>query len=415
MKTALFLLLMAVSMISSSAQSTFARQGTLDLRGYDFSEGPLKLEGEWEFFMSELMDPAELQQSNVPPDYINFPGTWNELSKSRKPGEGFATYHLKILINAKEPLALEIPQIYSSYKMWINGKVVAENGIVGNTAENSKPQWLPQTVAIPVEGPGLDIVLQIANYHHAKGGIREDVWLGTENQMFSKRSIAVGSNIFLMGSLIVLTMLFMLLYFIIKNDVGALFFAALCLTWAVRAGYSNLYVMNSFFPDFPWTIGLKIEYITLYLTMIWAVYLVNHIFSHDGSNIFKYLFVGCNAIFSALTLFVSPALFTQFLPVYLSFAGILLIYIIYVLLHAVIYERRGVWFIVSCFMVGVVVFAYDIVSYQAFAHFNALLINSGYVIMFLLMGAGLSLKLGWIRKDMAARDMLTFEDLYGRK
>jgi hypothetical protein len=64
-------------------------------------------------------------------------------------------------------------------------------------------------------------------------------------------------------------------------------------------------------------------------------------------------------------------------------------------------------------MVGVIVFGYDIISYQAFADFNPILINTGYVVMFLLMGTGLSLKLELIKKNSQRQDMLTYEDLYG--
>jgi hypothetical protein len=408
-------LLFLAASLSSYGQSTFARQGVLDLSGYDFQQGPVRLQGECEFFMSELLLPDQIHDSNVAIDYINFPGTWNELSKSRRPGEGFATYHLKIVLSGPSRLALEIPQIYSNYSLWANGKLVAQNGVVAKTPEASVPQWRPQTVAFAVDGKTLDIVLQISNFHHDKGGIREDIWLGTEDQLHSKRSIAVASNLFLMVSLVILAIGFLIVFSVIRNDREALLFAALCLTWALRSGYSNLYVMNFFFPDFPWTIGVKIEYITLYLTMIWAVLLVNEVFPDDGSQIFKYLFVSCNAIFTVVTIGATPALFTQFLPVYLSFAGILLLYIIYVLLHAIIYERRGVWLIVSCFMVGVIIFAYDIISYQTLTHFNAVLINSGYIIMFLLMATGIALKLGWIKKNVHAGDMLTFDDLYGGK
>jgi hypothetical protein len=406
-------LLCATSCLYSYAKPTYARRGLLDLRQYDFRDGAVKLEGEWEFYMSQLLQLDEITSVAPVKDYLEFPDTWNERSESHKPGHGYATYHLRIFITSPEALAIELPHMYSNYKLWINNDLVASNGEVGDSEHTSVPQWVPQTIPYHAQSDTLDFVLQVSNFHHAKGGIRENIFLGTESSLMSKRTISVTSNVALMVTITVLAIAFVLIYFIIKQDRAALYFAALCLTWGVRAGFSNLYIVNSVFPGFPWEVAVKIEYITLYLTMIWAVTFISSVFSQDVSQMFKYLFVGCNVIFTGITLFLSPSLFTQFLPVYLSFSVILLLYIIYVLLHAVIYDRTGVWFIVSCFMMGVIVFAYDIISYQAFAQFNSILINTGYVLMFLLLALGLTFKLELIKRNAGRQDMLTFEDLYG--
>jgi hypothetical protein len=407
------LLLLIVTCVNSYSKPTYARRGVLDLRQYDFNDGGVKLEGEWEFYMSQLLEPDAIHASAQTTDYLQFPATWNDLSESRRPGEGYATYHLRVFVTSPESLAIELPHMYSNYKLWINNQLIAYNGTVGNSPESSIPQWLPQTVPYHAESDTLDFVLQISNFHHAKGGIREDITLGKEKSMMSKRAISVTSNLALIISIVILAITFILIYFIVKQDRASLYFAALCLTWAVRAGFSNLYVVTSFFPDFPWELAVKVEYVALYLTMICAVSFISSVFPHDVSQMFKYLFIACNIIFAGITVFLSPSLFTQFLPVYLSFAAILLLYIIYVLVHAIVYERNGVWFIVSCFMVGVIVFAYDIISYQAFAHFNSVLINTGYVAMFILLALGLTFKLELIKAGGGRQNMLTYEDLYG--
>jgi hypothetical protein len=413
LKNLVCLLLCAASCLYAYAKPTYARRGVLDLRQYDFQDGSVKLEGEWEFYMSQLLELDRIASLAPAKDYLEFPDTWNARSDSHKPGQGYATYHLRVFVTSPEALAIELPHMYSNYRLWVNNELVAFNGQVGNSEATSVAQWIPQTVSYHAQTDTLDFVLQISNFHHAKGGIREHIFLGTETSLMNKRTISVTSNVGLMITITILGIAFVLIYFIVKQDRAALYFAALCLTWGVRAGFSNLYIVNSVFPDFPWELAVKIEYITLYLTMIWAVAFISNVFSHDVSQMFKYLFIGCNIIFTCISVFLSPSLFTQFLPVYLSFSVILLLYIVYVLLHAVIYDRTGVWFIVSCFMVGVIVFAYDIVSYQAFAEFNSILINSGYVLMFLLLALGLTFKLEIIKRNAGRQDMLTFEDLYG--
>jgi hypothetical protein len=397
---------------SSAAQSNQARQGIIDLRQFDFQENRhVALAGEWKLYMSALIPAGSFENTiQQPGDFAPFPSAWNEFSKSLKPGKGYATYHLTILAKQGN-YALEIPHFYSSYKMWLNSELIAANGEVGNTPELSKPQWLPQTVLLEAKTDTLHLVIHVSNFDHAKGGIRENILLGTRQDLKFKRTVAVNSNIVLFCTLIITSIVFIFV-FLLKQGRSSLYFSALCFTWAVRSLFSNLYLATFYFPDFPWQVGVQIEYISLYLTMIWAILFLSSLFPEDVKSLVKYFFVGCNCFFVVFTLFTSAALFTQFLPVYLSFCLMLLVYIIYVIIHAVVYERNGVWLIVSCIMIGVVVFAYDLSAYQGLAALNPIIINIGYIGMFMLMATCLGFKFGFLKRSVN-RDILTYDDLYG--
>lgn len=409
------LLLLVLFSISASAQQSKARSGLLDLRSYNFADnGNAALEGEWEFYMSQLLSPTDFSDS-LPKDYIIFPNTWNEVSKALKPGNGFATYKLKVLLPSREKLSIELPHFYSNYKLWVNGKLTAENGIVGTSAEMSHPEWRPQTVAIPIADT-LDIVIQVSNFHHAKGGIRENILLGSSDNLTAKRNTSTIMNVVAVSVLFVVAAGFILLFFFVKSEKAALYFAALAITWAVRSCFSNLYLINSLFPDLlTWEISVKIEYLTLYGTMVWALLFLHAQFRQDVSQIFKYVFVSSNILFCAFTIIANASLYTQFLPVYLSFALLLLIYILYVVIHAVIYERPGVWLIVTAIVLGVVIFGYDLGSYQGLSDYNSIFINTGYLLIFLLLGFSLSMQLGFFKRGYARKDMLTYDDLYGTR
>jgi hypothetical protein len=363
--------------------------------------------------MSDLISPDSFKSESIVKDYINFPTTWNETSKSLNPGKGFATYHLKIFITAPQKLALEVPHFYSNYILWINKEIISQNGEVGTTKDSSKPQWLPKTVLLPVNNDTLDVVIQVSNFHHAKGGVRENIILGSPEHLIFKRKIAVNSNLILAGGLATIAITFLILHFFVKSNTASLYFAALSITWAIRTIFSNLYIFTAYFPELPWELCVKIEYITLYLTMIWSIYFLAHLFPEDVNNLFKYFFITCNVIFTLFTVFSEAALYTQFLPVFLSFCLATILYVIYMLIRAVIYEREGVWFIVSCIMLGITMFAYDLVAYQGMASFNVVITNGGYLAMFLLMSICLIYQFGFLKRNSRNSDMLTYEDLYG--
>ena len=413
MKTTIWLFCLFSFFHSATAQTNLARRGTLDLRQYNFAEnGYIPLNGEWELYMSRLIPPANFSlNAQIPVDYVPFPATWDENSKSLKPGKGFATYHLRLLVKSQK-FSLELPHFYSAYSIWINDKLIAKNGIVGTTEENSQPQWLPQTVDFTATSDTLDLVMHVSNFTHAKGGIRESILLGQPEELQFKRTIAVNSNLVLSCSLAGLALAFVFVYLFKKQEVAALHFAMLAFTWAVRSLFSNLYIVTSYFPDFRWELCVKIEYTCLYMTMIWAIFFLSSLFPQDVNKLFKYLFVVCNLIFILFTLFFDAWLYTQFLPVYLSFCLVLLLYVIYVLIHAVVYERQGVWLIVSCIMLGVVIFSYDLSAYQGLTAFDPIIINLGYVVMFFLMAVCLSFQFGFLKRS-TNRDVLTYDDLYG--
>lgn len=395
-------------------QSVFVKQGVLDLRSWNFEEqGSVDLSGEWEFYMSQLIPPDSFATINNVKDYVYVPSTWDEISKLLQPGKGYATYHLKILLGNPKELALEMPHFYSSYTLWINKTLVSSNGQVGTTKNTSIPQWLPKTITLPVFKDTLDVVIHASNFHHAKGGVKSNLILGLPSDLQLKRQVAVSSNLVMIGTLSLFSITFLLIFLFYKRDKAALYFALFCLTWAVRGVFSNLYLLTSVYPDMSWELSVKIEYITLYMAMVWSLFFLSHIFTADVNDMFKYFFTGCNAIFAICTIFTEASLYTQFLPVYLSFTLILLLYSVYVVIRAVVYERDGVWLIVSCIMTGVIVFAYDLIAYQGIAYFNAIITNLGYLTMFSLLAICLFYQLGMLKRSSRTRDILTYEDLYG--
>lgn len=387
----------------------------LDLRDWNFKvNGPIALKGEWEFFMSELISPDTFLSTGVAdPDVIEFPSTWNDLNKTRTPGFGYATYHTKILVKEGTSLALEFPHFYTSYAFWINGELVSKNGKVGKQESDAVPQYLPRTVPFKTSRDTLDVVIQISNFFHAQGGLRENIIIGDHDDMVFKRNVAVNTHLVMFGILFAIATIFGLLFILSKRQTSLVYFFGLCITWGVRSLFSNQYLAINFWPDFSWELAAKIEYISLYLVMIWAILFVSSLFRGDSNAIFKYLFCFCNAVFILLTIFFKAATYTQFLPVYLSFCAVLLLYIIYVLVRALLSEKAGALMMVLCIFMGVLVFAYDLIAYQGMATYNPIIIATGYVIMFLLMATALMYHLGFLKKSSKSGNMLTYEDLYG--
>lgn len=399
--------ILSLSWLGAVAQPV-AQHGVLDLRQVNLKTEKVALNGEWHFVKNKLVPPQQITYK--PDEFRYFPKIWNE---NQATGQGYATYAVQVVVN-EEPreLALEIPQWYSSYSLWINGQLIARNGEVGTTKAETVPQWKPQTVSFSIPHDTLKIVLQIANFHHFKGGAKDPLYLGSSELLQQQRAMATASNMVEVAVLGVLALAFLLVYLFSGRKKVIMYFALLCLTWAVRGGFSDLYLVVALFPDFDWNTLVRIEYLTLFFTMIWAILFLARIFPKEDNKIVKYALVGSNSLFAGFTLVTQPVVFTQWLPVYLSFCGVLLVYGALIVLRAWVNERIGATFLTVSILLGVMIFSYDVLSYEGFFVHNPIVFSVGYILIFSIMSIVLLLHLNIIKSRPRSSSVLTYEELY---
>lgn len=404
-------LLLLLPGVRINANPMSAKEGVLDVHTLDLSKNRVSLAGGWIFWDNQLVSSEHVfNQEN--PRFVQFPSPWNKVRASGN-GIGFATYGLKVVAPPEaKSLALEIPQIYSSYTLWVNDQIIAQNGRVGTTATESIPQWMPQTVSFTNPGDTIRIVLQIANFHHHTGGSKDPIYLATSDLLQLQRSTSVTANLIESCVLTLIAIGFLLTFLLGERKAVILFFALLCITWALRVGFSNLYIFIAFMPDFNWNAMIRIEYITLFLTMIWAILFLSLVFPREESRIIKSLLVGVNVLFTAYALLATPLAFTKWLPVYLSTSAALLLFGVYVVLRAWVNQRIGSTHVAVSIFLALLVFGYDVFAFKGYFDYNPLLFSVCYIIIFSLMSVVLLLHLNILKGKEKARSILTYQDLY---
>ncbi len=399
----------------SVAVTTLAQEsptpGIIDASSFDFNENRLLLNGNWIWYDAKLLTPADLDnQQGVP---VEFPSTWNDKRKSGS-GQGYATYQLTVVLKDNfDNLSIDIPQIYSSYILFVDGKEIARNGTPGTTPAATVPQWKPQIVALKSHRDTLNFVLQIANFNHHVGGSKEVISIGATGAFEQKDLIAKAGRAVEVAVLLVLAIGFLLIFVRTGMKEVVIYFSFMCITWAVRSLFSNDYLFMTFNPAFDWKWMVRIEYLTLYLTMIWSILFLYKLFTKEGNKVVKYVLVVINCAFVVYTVVTDPIDFTRLLPFYLGTAGLLLLYAAGVVLFALVNERRGATYLTVSVMLGLCLFSYDIFTYEGLFSYNSLFFSIGYLIIFLLMGGALLLHLGIIKGSSNAVTMLTYKDLYG--
>jgi len=133
-----------------------ARQGVMDLSAWNFDvNGPVDLNGEWEFYWQQLLSPEEFRSEDLPSDglFLSFPSSWRHLKPQGKSlsRRGYATFRLKVLVGTPgRELALHLGNIRSAYRIWVDNKLLVENGTVGRTVAEEVPgQSVKQVKFLP--------------------------------------------------------------------------------------------------------------------------------------------------------------------------------------------------------------------------------------------------------------------------
>ena len=192
---------------------------------------------------------------------------WGE-GEAPRPSLGRATYATR-LIRARSSFAqadgLFIPDTYSSYRLYANGVEIARNGEVGTGPEDNVPHWR-QTLARLPPADTLELVLQVANYHHARGGVSRAWTLGAHEELAWERRkddlyAAFVAALYFLGALVMLGT-----YRLYRENRAALYFAGVCLTVLYRTIGAGSYLLHDIYPGLPYALTLRVEYSSYYLT-----------------------------------------------------------------------------------------------------------------------------------------------------
>ena len=228
-----------------------AKKGVLDLRKTDLSSTTINMRGEWAFYWHQLVTPDSINSNTA---FTEYPNLWNDtkLNGVQLPSIGYATYYLKVLLpNNKNDLALFIPDVYSSYRLYVNGKVFSLNGIPDTSKATSKVNWFSKTLPLEIDKDSLVLVLQIANYWHAKGGPYKEITIGNRTKMILQDDKSKSYDFLLTGCLFMGGLFFFGLYLFGKHDKAILYFSLFCISYSLRIIGGGGYELHHIFPNLP--------------------------------------------------------------------------------------------------------------------------------------------------------------------
>ena len=337
-----------------------AVKGVLDLSDWDFkNDGPAGLIGEYEFYWGQLLSPADFSKAPVPGkiEFINVPGYWKEdkIEGVKHPADGFATYRLNIITkDQKERLALGIKEISVAYTLYINGKYAASLGSIGKTRETTVPRQLSRVVYFEPEKRRIEIILQVSNFHHRRGGGPwEVIQLGTENEIREISERRISLDLFLFGSILIMALYHLGLFLFRRKDRSPLYFSIFCFLMASRLLTTGGRYLAHYLPSLSWELLVKFEFLSFYLaTPTFALFM--HSLFPEFSKRFLRLIEALGIAFSAIVVFTPARFYTYTVNPYEVVTVALLIYSLYVLIVSLAHRNmEALVFLVGLLILGI--------------------------------------------------------------
>lgn len=324
-----------------------SEKGILDLTQAHISENPLPLNGEWAFYWQELLSPEDIQLRSAREGsidrWISIPGSWlgDQLEGQQLKGTGYATFRLLIQLSEQdrhERLALRLPTIFHAYTLWVNGERLAEVGTVGPNKSSMTPQLATKLVFFQPEQDTVELVMQVANFHHKRGGITKSIELGGSDVLTVQTNLKIAAEMFITASLLVIGVYHLMLFILRRKDRATLYFGLITLLLGIRSLLVGEHLATQLWPAFPWGLQFKIEYLILCSSAYIITMYSDCIFPRYVS---RWFLLGSRIVTGAfcIVVAVTPALiYTQLL---LIIGVMIVLHMVYLMVGLVLAAVRG--------------------------------------------------------------------------
>ncbi len=313
----IYLLLFITLNLFAKGPDQVAVKGIIDLRGISTPENfIINLNGEWEFYWMKMKRPYDFDSLSTKPDYFaKVPSYWTDyISKGfSTEKDGYATYRLMVLLpeGFKKPLGVNLPVFDSSYDIYINGKYLGGNGIPGRSKDETVPEYKRNFYRFDPGSDTLSIIINVANYHHRRGGFWLPMKIGTFSEV-QKRLANEWAGEWMVISLLLGFSVFFLFFFIISRQERIMgFFSLATIGLAIRPLFTSHFLILNFI-NIDWLWVIRFEYLDLFLIIGGWVWVVQCIYPSRLARVFAWIVTIIFGMAFILTLFLPVKIFSYF-------------------------------------------------------------------------------------------------------
>ena len=246
----------------------------------------------------------------------------------------------------------------------MNGELLAEVGVVGQDKSSVTPHLATKLVFFQPENDRVELVMQVANFHHKRGGITKYIELGGSDVLTVRTNLKIAAEMFITASLLVIGVYHLLLFVLRRKDRAPLYFGLFTVLFGIRSLLVGELMITQLWPAFPWGLQFKIEYLILcssgyIITMYFDCIFPNYVsrWFHLGTRIVTGAF--------CIVVVVTPAIiYTKMLLMIGVMVVLHMVYLMVGLVHAAVRRMEGALIFLLVSVVALVTVVNDFLYYN---------------------------------------------------
>ncbi len=307
----IFLFLGIAAGCGRSVMKAQVADGTIDLVNASFSDAAIiELNGLWHYYPNKLIEPAELSRYSAERKLAPVPRSFNLYADNslRLPAKAAATYRLELILPPRiANYTLRIPQLQTASRIYVNGHLEAENGRVSEDPAEVVAATRLRYLQLPLAGR-TELVVQVANAIHNKGGISQPISIGNASAMERYRLEALISDVVVSVALITFALYHVLLFFLRHPERSSVFYGLFCLLVGISQLFRGETIIADILPGFPWAHRLRFEYAISFIDAAFFTLYVRNFFPDFRKSRPIAFMVLLPAVFGTLAIFLPFAL-----------------------------------------------------------------------------------------------------------
>lgn len=329
-----FILFFGISCNETKAKE--AEKGFLEIpEAFVENHKKMSLNGEWEMYWNELYGESLFQKiAENEKKFVKVPSSWNSNRPEGEGGDGFASFRLVVKIpDPNIRYYLRVQPATSSYELYVNRQKIASSGIVGSDETQAKPKYQIQYVSFQPESYEQEIIYVVSNYHHARGGYRKPIEIGTKEVIQNQSLVYSAGEVFVFGAMLTMALYQLTVFFFRREEKSSLFFSLFCLFTGLRlVVLDNFYIVYAF-PDFSWNWMQILDYASAPLLVCFFLSYLRSLFP-GKSEVPNWMLISCwsfGIVYTGFVLLTDPKLFTTtniVSQIYILFFSICSFYVI---------------------------------------------------------------------------------------
>ena len=338
------IILFLMFIVISAANAQAVNNGVLRLQTpSELDEKIVDLSGNWQFFFGKHLSANEMQRiPTADKEYMETPSAWNYRPQKDKklPSYGIATYYLKIVLNKcpknkENNYGFKIGNIITSYKLWVNGKLVGKAGNASSSPSTFKPIYLPQTCFFQSNSDTLDVVIQVSNFADPLyAGVWQKIYFGNSRNIEHLNWLRNSLNFFILSAFILFFFYQFTLSFIHDDEKSHRIIAILSLFSFIKLLMDGDISVFNFLPnlDFNWYYRL---WIMAFMIIPIALRLTKRTYPSEVNKWIEKSFYLFYTVMTFFVLFIDIHFVLSHLIIVVYATFVCSIYMFYVLLRAI--------------------------------------------------------------------------------